>query len=162
MQSAVPQAADNSAGGGRLSRIHAGTGEGYHRDALRVQRSIRVERLRAGARRHADALAEIGEVQYRAQDLAVEWRPDVRIRRIANAEYASDIENLDRVADVEFRGQVTRIAQQRLAMPQGAHDDVTLGHGGHTPGCEFELVVARLVVQDANGDQHTFLARDVG
>ncbi len=101
-------------------------------------------------------------MQHGAQDFAVERWSDVRIRRIANAEDAADIENLDRVADVQLSGEVPRVTQQRFAMPERADHDVALRNGGHAPGGKFELVVTRLVVQDANGDQYAFFARDLG
>ena len=68
----------------------------------------------------------------------------------------------DGIARRQRLGQMPGVAEQRLAMAEGANDDIALVDGRHPPRCEFELVVTRLVVQNADRDEHAFLARDVG
>jgi hypothetical protein len=46
-------------------------------------------------------------------------------------------------------------------MTERPDNDITLIHGCHAPGCEFELVIACLVIQHTHGNQHTFFAGNV-
>ena len=57
---------------------------------------------------------------------------------------------------------MARIAEQRLAMAERADDDVAFLDLGHTAARELDRVVARLVVEHLDGDQHALFARDVG
>ena len=101
-------------------------------------------------------------MQYGAEHFAVEGWADIRIGGVANTEHAADVEQLDRVAHSELRRQMSRVAAQRLAVPECADNDVTLVDGGHAARGQFELVVTRLVVEHAHGDEYAFLARNVG
>ena len=100
-------------------------------------------------------------MQHRAQHLAVEWRPDVRVRRIAEAQDAADVQQLYVVTDLEMLRQVPGITAQSVAVSERTDDDVALGDGRHAPGRQLELVVARLVVEHAYGHEHALLARYV-
>ncbi len=154
----MPQPADDRAGGRRLAGIHAGPGKRNDRHTARIQRDVRIERPVARARRDADALRQIRKVKHRAQHFAVERRADFRVRRITDAQHAADVEDLHDGTDFQGFRQVTRVAEQGLAVAQCADDDVALVDGGHAAAHELELVVARLVVQHARGEQHAFLA----
>jgi hypothetical protein len=103
----------------------------------------------------------VGEVQHGAQDLAVERRSDVGVCRVADTEHAADVEDLDRIADVERLRQMTGIAAQCLAVPERADEYVALVDCRHSARDELELVVARLVVEHAHGDEDALLAGDV-
>ena len=77
------------------------------------------------------------------------------------AEYAADIEQLNRVPGLELGRQVSRITSQGFPVAERADDDVTLINGRHAARRQFELVVTRLVVEDSNRNEHTLLAGDV-
>ena len=70
-----------------------------------VERGVVVELAHADARGHADALAEIGEVQHRAEHAAVEGPALVGIHRVADAEHAAHVQHLDDVARGEHFGR---------------------------------------------------------
>ena len=61
-----------------------------------VERRGEVERHLADLRRLADALAEVGEAQHGAEHLAVEGRAEVGVDRVADAEHAAQVEQVDR------------------------------------------------------------------
>ena len=100
-------------------------------------------------------------MQNGAEYFAIEWRAHVRISRVTQSQNATDIQELNVVAGLERRWQVTRVAPQGFAVTESSDDDIALVDRGHAARCQLELVVARLVVEDAHGDKHTFLARDV-
>ena len=106
----MPQPADHRAGSRRLAAVHAGSGEGDDRNAGGVEDRVVLERRFADARRHTDTLTQVGEVQDRTEHFAVERRTDVRVRRVAQAHHATDVEELDSVADGERLGQSARVA----------------------------------------------------
>ena len=76
----MTQAADDCTGSRRLTGIHAGTGKRYDRHSPGVELRVYIELTRADSRRHADAFAEVGEVQHSAKHFAVERRTDIGIR----------------------------------------------------------------------------------
>ena len=93
----------------------------------RVSRRGRgIELGRAHARRDADALAEVREMQHRAEHLAVERLADIRVGGIADAEHAADVQELHDRADLERFGKMSGVAEQRLAVAERADDDVAL------------------------------------
>ena len=96
------------------------------------------------------------------QDFAIERRAHVRVCGVAESEHPADIENLNRVADLELARQAARVAAQRIPKSQRTDDDVALRQRGHASRGQLELVVPRFVVQDAHGDQYAFLAGYVG
>ena len=102
-----------------------------------------------------------GKLQHSAENFAVERRADVGIGGVADTKHAADVQQLHRVAGLELSRQVSGIASQRVAVTQRTDDNVAHSHGRHPSGRQFQLVVARLVVEHARGDQHTFLARDL-
>ena len=97
----MPQPAHDGAGGGRLARIHAGARECDHGNARVSICGSSQEHLAARPRRYTDAFAEVQEAQDGAEYLAVERRTDVRIRGVADAEHAANIQDLDRVARLQ-------------------------------------------------------------
>src|SRR5690606_5317233 len=126
VETAMTHARDDLAGGGGLARFHARAGEGNHGYAARVERCVVVEPLIANARGHADALAEIRELQDDADHACIERAALLRIDGIDDAEHAADVEHLDDVARLDRLGQMTRIAEQRLTVSERAYDDVAL------------------------------------
>ena len=85
-------------------------------------------------------------MQHGAEHLAVERRPDLGVSRVADAESAADVQNLDRVANSEPGGQVAAIAAQRLAVAKGADDNIALLYGCHASTGQLELVIAAFIV----------------
>ncbi len=120
----MTHAADDGAGRRGLAGFHAGASESDDGHALRVQLRLRIELRLADARRHADALAQVRERQRHADHAAVERLALVGIHRVAHAEHAADVEHLHDVARLHARRNVARVAEQRLAMAQRAHDHV--------------------------------------
>ena len=106
--------------------------------------------------------AEIREVEHAAEHAAVERLAVRRIDRVADADHAAEVQQLHDVAGLQLGRQVARVAEQRLAVPERADDDVAALHLGHAAARELERVVARLVVEHLDGDQHAFLARNLG
>src|SRR6185436_17925875 len=121
----------------------------------------RIELAVTDARRHADTLAEIREIQHAADHAAVEGFALVGIHRVAHTEHAADVEHLQDVAGLHALGHVARIAEQRLAMAERAGNDVALAHLGHASAGELERVVGGLVGQDLDDHDHTFLGGNV-
>jgi hypothetical protein len=157
----VAQAADDGAGGRGLAGVHAGAGECHDRHALGVQRGREVELLGAGARRHADAFAEVGEVEHRAEHARLEGLAEARVDRVAHADHAAHVEDLQHVARGHLLGQVARIAEQRLPVAERADDDVAALDLGLPAAGQLEGVVGARVVEDFHRDQHPLLARDL-
>jgi hypothetical protein len=58
-------------------------------------------------------------------------------------------------------GHVARVSEQRLAMPERAHDDIALADLGHAAAGELERVVVGLVGQYLHDHDHAFLGGDV-
>ena len=65
VEAAMPHARDDGRRGRGLAGFHAGARQCDHRHALRVELGLRIELAIADAGRHADALAEIGEIAAR-------------------------------------------------------------------------------------------------
>ena len=86
--------AHQRAGRGRLAAVHARADQCHDRHALGVQESREVQRLAADPRRHADPLAQVGEVEHRPQHLALERRPQVRVHRVADAHHSAHVEQV--------------------------------------------------------------------
>ena len=63
---------------------------------------------------------------------------------------------------MQLARQMAGVAAQGFAVAECPDDDIALVDGCHSAGGEFELVVARFVVQNTHRDKHTFLARDIG
>src|SRR5207302_7689122 len=113
------------------------------------------------ARRHPDALAEVGEVERHAQHTAVERLALLRVDGVAHPEHAADVEHLQHVAGPHGRGHVARVAEERLAMPERARDHVALTDLRHAAAGELERVVGGLVGEHLDHDDHAFLGGDV-
>src|SRR6185312_5715152 len=160
-ETAVAHAAHDRAGGCRLACLHARARERDDRDAARLEASVRRKRSETDARRYADALPEIGEVQHDTEHAAVERLALLGIGRIADAEHASDVEHLDHVAGAERRGYVAGVAEERLAVPERADDDVALDDLRHASARELERVVGRLVREHFDDDDDALLGGDV-
>src|SRR5690606_6572641 len=158
----VPEAAHDGAGRRGLAGVHARAGERDHRHAVQRDRPVGAVRpLLTDPRRHADALAEVWELEHDAEHPAVERLAVRRVDRVADAEHAAEIQELDDVAGHELLGQVPGVAEQRLAVPERADDDVAALDLRHAAARELERVVARLRVQHLDGNQHAFLARNL-
>jgi len=157
----MPHARNDGARRGGLARLHAGAGERHHRHPARVERRGGVECLVADPRRHADALAEVGEIERHTEYAAVERAALLRVDGVAHAEHAADVEHLDNIAGLELPGHVPRIAEQRLAMAERARDHVTLADLGHAATGELEGVVGRFVGEHLHHDHHAFLGGNV-
>ena len=149
-------------GGRGLAGLHAGTRERHHGHAAHVERGLVVEPLVAGSRRHADALAEIREGEHGAEHLAIERLALVRRRGIADAEHAADVQHLNHVPRLQRLGNVARIAEQRLAVAEGADHDVAARDLRHASAGELEGVVGRFVVEHLDHHHHALLAGNVG
>src|SRR5688572_1382573 len=160
-QAVVAEAADDRARGRGLARVHTGAGDRDDGHAVRVERHVELQRLGGDARRHADALPQVREVEHAAQDLAAEWVAVRRIDGVADADDAAQVQKLHGIAGRKLRRQVARVAEQRLAVPERADDDVALFDFGHAAARQLDRVVARLVVEHLDGDQYAFLARNV-
>ena len=153
--------AHHRTGGGGLAGLHAGARERDHRDTLRVEGRGEIELAVAGARRNADALAEVGEGEHHAEHAAIERLAFVGVGRVADAEHATDVEHLDDIARSELRRHMARVPEQRLAVPERAHDDVALVHLGHATAGELDRVVVRLGGEDLHHHDDAFLGRQV-
>jgi hypothetical protein len=138
-----------------------GAGERDDRDIGTVEWPVEDQLSRSHARRHANPFSEIREVQHGAKHAAVERLALGLVDRIAYAEYTAEIQNLDDVAGCEALGQVTRIAEQRLAVTERADDDIALLDARHAAAGQLERVIARLRIQHLSRDQHAFLAGTV-
>ena len=112
-------------------------------------------------RRHADALAKVGEVQHDPEHPAVEWLALVGIDRIADAQHAADVEHLDDVAGLQRRRHVAGVPEQRLTVAERARDDVALADLGHAAARQLERVVGRLVAQHLDHHHHALLGGDL-
>jgi hypothetical protein len=161
VQAAMPHAGDDGAGRRGLTGFHTGAGERDDRHAVRIEFGVRIELLVADARRHADALTEIRELQHDADDARVERPALLGIRGIAHAEHAADVQHLNDVAFLDRLRQVARVAEQRLTVTERADDDVALRHLRHAAAGQLERVVRRLVVEDLDNQHDAFLARNV-
>jgi hypothetical protein len=102
-----------------------------------------------------------GKVSTAPEHLAIERLALVRRRGIADAEHAADVQHLNHIARLERLGNVARVAEQRLAMPERADHDVAAGHLRHAAAGELQRVVGGLVVQDLDHHHHAFLAGNV-
>ena len=107
----MTEAAHDGARGRRLARVHAGARDRDHGDAVSLEREVEAQRFRRDARRHADALAEIWEIEHAAQHLAVERLAVRRIDRIANADHAAEIQELHDVPRRELGRQMSGVAE---------------------------------------------------
>src|SRR5882757_404143 len=130
-------------------------------EAAAVVRAVVIPGLVSRPGGHADALAEIGEGQYRPQHFAVERLTLVGRRGVADAEDAADIQHLNHVAGFEGLGNVARVAEQGLAVAQCADHHIPARHLRHAAACQLQCVVARLVVEDLDHHHHPLLAGDV-
>ena len=144
----MTHARDDGAGGGGLAGFHAGAGERDDWHAARIHGGVVVQALVAHARRHADALAEIWELQHDADDARIERPTLFGIDGVDDAEHAADVQHLDHVAFLDGLRQVSGIAEQRLAMTERADDDVALRDLRHATARQLERVVRRLVVEN--------------
>src|SRR5882757_4115407 len=157
----MAHAADERTSGRRFSSFHAGPRESHYGYTARVELRIEVERLVADTRRHADTLAEIGEMKHHAQYAAVEWLALVRVDRITDAQHAADIQHLDDVARLHRRRHVAGVAEQRLTMAERAYDDVALANLRHAAAGQLERVIGRLVVEDLDDHDDAFLGGNI-
>jgi len=160
-QAAMAHAAHDRAGCGGLACFHAGARQCHHRHPVRVERRRIVELAVPDPRRYADALTEERELQHAAEHAAVERRALVGVHRVAHAEHAADVEQLQDVARLHLLGDVARVAEQRLAVAERAHDHVATRHLGHAPAGELEHVVGGLAAEDLHHEHHALLAGDV-
>src|SRR5690606_23312496 len=126
MKAKVAEPADDCAGSRCLAGVHAGAGERYDRNAEGVEDDVCVQLARPDARRYADAFAEIREMQDGAEHLAIERGANVGVRGVADADNATDVQDLHNVADLQAVRQVSGVTEQRLAMPECANHDVAL------------------------------------
>src|SRR5688572_537652 len=136
----MTHARDDGASGGRLSGFHTRTGKRYDRYTAGVQGRVEVQSLVTHPSGYADAFTQIRELQYDTDDTRVERSALLWIHRVNDAEHAANIQHLDDVAFLHRLRQVTGVAEQRLAMPECAHDDVALGHLRHATAGELERV----------------------
>src|SRR5215831_64711 len=157
----MPHARDDSACRGGLAGLHAGAGQRDHRHPAGVERRAGVEWLVADAGRHADALAQVGEVEGHAEHAAVERTALLGVDRVAYAEHAADVQHLNDIARLELLGHMPRVAEQRLAMAERARDHIALADLGHAAAGELERVVGRFVGEHLHHDHHTFLGGNV-
>src|SRR6185437_2668391 len=130
--------ADDGARRGCLARLHAGARQRHDRNPPGLELRFEVEPAQADPRGHADALAEIREVQGHTEHTTVEWLALVRIDGVADPEHAADVEHLDDIARLHGGGNVARVAEERLAVAESAHHDVALAHLGHAAAGELE------------------------
>src|SRR5579859_2717576 len=122
----MAHAADDRACGGRLTGLHAGSGESNHGNPAGIQLRILVKAFMADSSGHADALAQVGEVQYDTEYATVERLALVRVHRVTDTQHAADVQHLDDVAGLYLLRDVSRIAEQGLAMAERADHDVAL------------------------------------
>src|SRR5688500_16015376 len=132
----MAHARDDGASGGGFSGFHARTGECHNGYTARIQRRVEVQSLVTDAGGHADALAEIRELQYDTDHARIEWSALLWIHRVNDAEHAADIQHLNDVPFFHRLGQVTGITKQRLTMTECADDDVASGHLRHAAAGE--------------------------
>ncbi len=158
----MPHATDDRAGGRGLAGFHASARKRHDRNAAGVELRALIQPLVPDSRRDSDALSEVREVEHHAQNATVEWLSLVGIDRVANAEHPADIEHLDHVTGLQARRHVARVAEQRLAMAEGANDDVAFAHLRHAAAGQLEGVVGGLVRQHLYDDHDAFFRGDVG
>ncbi len=106
----MPQPADTGACCSRLARVHAGAGQRHDGYVGRIEGRAGIELVCADPGRYANTFAELGEIKHRTEHSAVKWGTNVGICRVAYAEHAADIENLNAVANVQCAWQVTRVS----------------------------------------------------
>ncbi len=87
-------------------------------------RTTAIRRAIADSTADADALAQEGKGEHRAEHLALERRAEVRVGRVADPQHAAHVEQVDDVAGRQPLGQVAGVAEERLAVAEGAGEDV--------------------------------------
>jgi hypothetical protein len=104
-EAAVPHAAHDRARGRGLAGLHAGARKRDDRHAARVELCGLLEPAVADAGRHADALAEVRELQHAPDHATVERLALFRVRGVADADHAADVQHLRDVTGLTFRAR---------------------------------------------------------
>ena len=150
-ETAMSQATDDRARGGRLARVHAGAGQGNDRHACCLQWRICIQLLAhrpvpgprcvrpgRGSARPCRALRSRTAARH----------PGLPSRRCRALRRCSGVCIVSPTAS-SWAG--ARSSHAVLCDAQSADDDITLVDRRHAARCQFELVVACLVIQYAHG-----------
>jgi hypothetical protein len=134
---------------------------GTHERAGILARRGEVEPFLACARRHADALPELGKRADRAENLGVERLAEIGMDRVAIPDAAGDVELLDDVARCQLLRQLSRVAEERLLVAGRTGDDVAAAHARRAAARQPDLVGDRPLVEHPHGDDDPPVRRGI-